>query len=459
MSDSGKAIFPDFGKLVPGFDFLQNLTQQASGAASNGMPKMPNLGSWVAPTLNVEELEKRIQELKAVQFWLDQNATALKATIQALEVQKMTLSALQGMNVNMADMAKAFQMPDVSGKSGAGAMGGMSSGMAAATDLANTMASNMASTMASMTGIAGMGGKVADAGSGGASSSPSTAGGARSSFNPDKPHHHFAGLEVPETGFMRREHEREQARSDDSGTADTAQYGRGNGAERDSGAPGAGSASQDTQGTRDPAAEAAKAGAGMAAVIDPLQWWGALTQQFQTIANSAMQDVSQRTPFEASQTLAQDALRTASKTASDLAESASKRLVQSASTARDLMTGAMNVGEAWPVPAASSSARKGGASRSGGTSRKTAPARAGAMASDDKASSGRGKASAKAAKSASAKGTSGRVSKAVGKAEGKGGRGAPQARGNTAGSAASTGSRGGKARSTAAARKASPRAR
>jgi hypothetical protein len=58
--------------------------------------------------LSIEELDKRIQELKAVQFWLDQNGTALKATIQAMEVQKMTLSTLQGMNVNMADLAKAF---------------------------------------------------------------------------------------------------------------------------------------------------------------------------------------------------------------------------------------------------------------------------------------------------------------------------------------------------------------
>ena len=111
MSDSDKATFPDFGKLVPGFDFLKNLTRQASASAPPGMPGMPGmaqLGGWVAPTLNVEELDKRITELKAVQFWLDQNASALKATIQALEVQKMTLVALQGMNVNMNEMAQAF---------------------------------------------------------------------------------------------------------------------------------------------------------------------------------------------------------------------------------------------------------------------------------------------------------------------------------------------------------------
>jgi len=101
MSDAQEAGFGDFGKWVPGFDFLQSLTQPAPTAASP-------LGHWVAPTLNVEELDKRIQELKAVLFWLEQNGTALKATIQALEVQKMTLSALKGMNVSMQDMAQAF---------------------------------------------------------------------------------------------------------------------------------------------------------------------------------------------------------------------------------------------------------------------------------------------------------------------------------------------------------------
>ena len=104
-----------FGKFVPGFDFLQNLGQAANPGVKGAPQGMPNMASWVAPTLNVEELDKRIQELKTVQFWLEQNTNALKATIQALEVQKMTLSTLQGMNVNMADLAKAFtaKMPDL----------------------------------------------------------------------------------------------------------------------------------------------------------------------------------------------------------------------------------------------------------------------------------------------------------------------------------------------------------
>jgi len=80
-----------FGKFVPGFDFLQNLGQAANPGAKGSPQGMPNMASWVAPTLSVEELDKRIQELKTVQFWLEQNTNALKATIQALEVQKNDL--------------------------------------------------------------------------------------------------------------------------------------------------------------------------------------------------------------------------------------------------------------------------------------------------------------------------------------------------------------------------------
>ena len=106
-----------FGKFVPGFDFLQNIAK----GASQSLPQMPNLASWVAPTLNVEELDKRISELKAVHFWLDQNSKALAATIQALEVQKMTLATLKGMNVNMSEMAEAFKLPVAGSAVGASA--------------------------------------------------------------------------------------------------------------------------------------------------------------------------------------------------------------------------------------------------------------------------------------------------------------------------------------------------
>ncbi|MDO4592268.1 MAG: hypothetical protein Q4B46_05605 [Comamonadaceae bacterium] len=100
MSDA--AAF-GFGKFIPGFDFLQNL-----GKAGNNGAALPPFSHWVAPTLSVEDITKRIEELKAVQFWLEQNSKALAATVQALEVQRMTLSTLKGMNVNLSDLAQAF---------------------------------------------------------------------------------------------------------------------------------------------------------------------------------------------------------------------------------------------------------------------------------------------------------------------------------------------------------------
>ena len=88
------------GKCVPGFDFLQNLAKAAGGAGSSPSA-MPNMAQWLVPSLKVEDLDKRIEELRHVQFWLDQNARALSATIQALEVQKMTMETLKGMNFTM----------------------------------------------------------------------------------------------------------------------------------------------------------------------------------------------------------------------------------------------------------------------------------------------------------------------------------------------------------------------
>jgi len=93
----------DFAKMVPGFDFLQGLLKNAGAG-------LPNMAQWIAPTLNPEELEKRIEELRTVQFWLEQNARMLGATIQALEVQRMTLSTLKTMNLPMADLAQSMQM-------------------------------------------------------------------------------------------------------------------------------------------------------------------------------------------------------------------------------------------------------------------------------------------------------------------------------------------------------------
>ena len=200
MSDNSGAF--GFGKFVPGFDFLQTLAKGASDA----MPQMPNISSWVAPTLSVEELDKRISELKAVHFWLDQNGKALSATIQALDVQKMTLATLKGMNFSMGDVANALKLKT-----------------------ADTVASGMQ--------------KVAGAADAVAGTAKAVKAKAAASAKP-----------------------------------------KGNG----------------------------EAGAGP---VDPLQWWGALTQQFQQIASNAMQDVAQKTVVDTARNMASGVAKEAVKAA------------------------------------------------------------------------------------------------------------------------------------------------
>lgn len=61
-----------------------------------GMPGMHS------PTLSVDELDKKIADLKAVESWLNLNLGMLRGTIQALEVQRGTLATLKAMSDSMA---------------------------------------------------------------------------------------------------------------------------------------------------------------------------------------------------------------------------------------------------------------------------------------------------------------------------------------------------------------------
>ncbi|MDO8250201.1 MAG: hypothetical protein Q7T78_10850 [Rhodoferax sp.] len=205
-----------FGKFVPGFDFLQNLAK----GASETIPQMPNLANWITPSLNVEELEKRISELKTVHFWLEQNSKALGATVQALEVQKMTLATLKGMNFNIGDVANAFKLK---------AADTVASGVQKVTEKAATTAKTISELAAEAEEVAQ---KVSD----------------------------FAK----------------------------------------------------------PAATAA------VGIIDPMQLWGSLTQQFQQIAASALKDVGKNTAMDVSKNMATGLAKETVKAAKKVAAGASK---------------------------------------------------------------------------------------------------------------------------------------
>ncbi|MDE2253060.1 MAG: hypothetical protein KGL42_02150 [Betaproteobacteria bacterium] len=85
------------GQAMPGMEFFQSLLK------GSGLPT--GFASWMAPTMDPKELEQKITDLKAVLQWLEANAKLTQATIQTLEVQRMTLSALKTMNVDLGDLA------------------------------------------------------------------------------------------------------------------------------------------------------------------------------------------------------------------------------------------------------------------------------------------------------------------------------------------------------------------
>lgn len=83
-------------------DFVKNLW---------GSMSVPGL---TAPTLSVEELDKKINDLKAVEAWLNLNMNMLRGSIQALEVQRGTIATLKSVG---ASLAAATQQPASSDKS------------------------------------------------------------------------------------------------------------------------------------------------------------------------------------------------------------------------------------------------------------------------------------------------------------------------------------------------------
>ncbi len=56
-----------------------------------------SLPGMVTPTLDVDELDKRIADMKAVENWLKMNLNMLQMTIQGLEMQRVAIATVQAM--------------------------------------------------------------------------------------------------------------------------------------------------------------------------------------------------------------------------------------------------------------------------------------------------------------------------------------------------------------------------
>jgi len=90
MANTQMPNIPGAGVMTDTLDFVKNLW---------GSMSVPGL---TAPTLSVDELDKKINDLKAVEAWLNLNMSMLRGSIQALEVQRGTIATLKSVGASLA---------------------------------------------------------------------------------------------------------------------------------------------------------------------------------------------------------------------------------------------------------------------------------------------------------------------------------------------------------------------
>lgn len=101
MTNPQMPHIPGAAVMTDTLDFVKSLWG-SMGVPGIGIPGI------AAPTLSMDDLDRKISELKAVESWLNLNATMLRSSIQALEVQRGTIAALKSMGQSLA---AAVQQP------------------------------------------------------------------------------------------------------------------------------------------------------------------------------------------------------------------------------------------------------------------------------------------------------------------------------------------------------------
>lgn len=132
-------IFPGMGQGqqasgMAGNPLLQSFEMMRHAWSSMGGKFLPG-GIPTPPTLNIEDLDRRIAELRTVENWLRLNLSMLEGSIQAMEVQRATIATLQSFAHIGADAggapAAAPAVDAAAGKQAAAATSGASAETAA----------------------------------------------------------------------------------------------------------------------------------------------------------------------------------------------------------------------------------------------------------------------------------------------------------------------------------------
>ena len=90
--DMGKMAIGGIGQVLDSVEFVKRAWSTL------------NIPSTMVPTVDVEELDKRIADLKAVEQWLNVNLSMLHGTIQGLEIQRGTLAAVKAFGATLGNL-------------------------------------------------------------------------------------------------------------------------------------------------------------------------------------------------------------------------------------------------------------------------------------------------------------------------------------------------------------------
>ena len=86
------------------FEFLKKLwAPMGLPMAGAGMPGM------MFPSVDIDEIERRISDMRSVETWLSLNLEIVRTTIQAMAAQRSTMQAFQAMHQSATNAAAATE--------------------------------------------------------------------------------------------------------------------------------------------------------------------------------------------------------------------------------------------------------------------------------------------------------------------------------------------------------------
>lgn len=99
MTNTNPFVLPGFGQsgdmaqnpMMASMEMMRQAWQNLAGAGAGAL----GAGAVAAPPMSLEELDRRITELRTVENWLRMNLSMLGSTIQGLEVQRATIATLK----------------------------------------------------------------------------------------------------------------------------------------------------------------------------------------------------------------------------------------------------------------------------------------------------------------------------------------------------------------------------